>query len=403
MAAVATNTVRAALWLVALALLAVALAHWRSGQWLDQQRLQLQQRWYFSYAGYAVNPFAGTLALRDLRISSAPTADYLSIPTLTITGLSPLQLLLGLRPSAALSFAAPRVELYRRGALFEQWAARAPAACQSSGSWADLSVDSRGYAVAALHGELLENAIFGEFSLLATLRLEPVGALLLNARLQTQRADMTELSLAMWPQLEALQLTLQPDTDALQKHYQQCAEQAQQTLAQWRAEQHYWQLGPLRLRSQPPRLADWLAAPQPLRLSVRRSEYSVAEWLGLAGGHRLDAGSDLQLELAGERLAVAELAVLAPPQTAVAESPQPLPVPSGEQFQRQPWQQLSAQLGRPAQVYVAQRRQPHQGELVAVDERGLVLLQRHREGEVRLPLRRATIVRVQTGGVSVAQ
>ena len=400
MSMLARFALRGIAWLVVVAtaaLLLVALVHWRTGQWFEQQREQLQQQGYFSYAGYSVNPFTGSVELRDLRVSSAPTADYLSIPALNVRGLSILQLVLGRRPSQAVSFAAPRIEIYRRGSLYQSWAARSAQACSSSASWADMRVDGGGYLTAAVAGELRESDIFGEFALRSTLQIEPLGELRLQARLQTGRADMTELSLALWPQLEALELALQPNSAALLVHYQQCAEAAEQSLQEWRSTVPVWQLGPVQLAPQQPlSLQGWLAAPQPLLLVVSHSEYSLAEWLGLTGGHRLSEGSQWQFSVAGEPVPLDRVAVAAPHATAESAPLQIVAEQALPSYKRQPWQLLQGQLGLHAKVYQTQRRQPFSGELVEVSDRQLVLLQRHSEGEVRLSLRRATIARVET-------
>ncbi len=383
--------------LLALAALSVAVAHWRVGDWLERQRQQLDGAGYFSLAGYSVNPLAGSLVLRDLRIATAATADYLSLPAVTVEGLSLAQLVSGVLPAATLTISAPRVELYRRGALYRSWAARSAERCASSGSWADLDSDRGGYLTAALRAELGESDIYGEFILAGELTLAPLGKLALRGRLQTGRSDIGELGLAVWPQLEALQLQLQPDRDALLNHYQRCAEEAGQSTAQWRGSIGRWQLGALAVApAESAALAAWLADPVPINLAVARTEYSLAEWLGLAGSHRLDRGSRLALTVGGQQLPVGAVQIAAPRpagQDRAAATAEPI-MAAG--YQRRSWQQLPARLGQLAAVYVAQRKQPHRGELVAVDQRGLSLLQRHSEGEVVLPLRRATIVRVET-------
>lgn len=385
--------------LLAAAALLVGLAHWRVGDWLAAQRAQLGGSWHLSVGGYSVNPLAGAVELRDLRIATGPTADYLNIPTLQLSGFTALQLAAGRWPSAAIAFTAPRVELYRRGALYSAWAARAPERCASSGSWADLAVDRGGYLVAALRGELRESDIYGEFLLRAELASAPLGTLALQARLQAGRSGLAELTLNLWPQLEALQLQLRPDRAALLESYRQCAAAAGQSLAQWRAAQRSWQLGPLQLvPDDSAELAGWLADPVTLELAVSRSEYSLAEWLGLAGSFQLAEGSALQWRVGDRTVALAAVATLParlPASRGPANPSADLESAAGS-YQRQPWQQLPAQLGQLAAVYVAQRKEPHRGELVAVDQRGLSLLQRRSEGEVVLPLRRATIVRVET-------
>lgn len=382
--------------LLALAALSVAIAHWRVGDWLERQRQQLDGDGYFSLAGYSVNPLAGSLVLRDLRIAAAPTADYLSLPAVTVEGLSLAQLIGGVLPSAALTITAPRVELYRRGALYRSWAERSAERCGSSGSWADLEADRGGYLTAALRAELGESDIYGEFALAVELALAPLGELTVRGRLQTGRSDIGQLGLAVWPQLEALQLQLLPDRAALLDHYQGCANAAGQTSAEWRSTVGHWQLGPLAIEpAEPAALAVWLADPAPLSLAVARTEYSLAEWLGLAGSHRLDRGSSLALTVGGQRqpvgaVQIAQVRPSEPASEAAVESA----LASG--YQRRSWQQLPERLGQLAAVYVAQRRQPHRGELVAVDQRGLSLLQRYSEGEVVLPLPRVSIVRVET-------
>ena len=378
------------------ALATVSVAHWQVERWLEQQRKLLQGSGYFSFAGHSVNPFVGSVVLRQLRISTAANADYLSIPSLEVHGFSPSQLLLGLWPSGALSFRAPRVELFRRGDLYQAWAARVAPACSSSGSWADAQVDSRGYIVAKLHGQLGESDIFGEYQLDATLESQPTGALQVVAELATQRATMAELELAMWPQLAAMQLRMTPDADALQSHYQHCADEAGISLEAWRSAVTSWQLGPLEVTPREPQdVVEWLAAPQALQLDVERSEYSLVEWAGLAGAYRLDRGSRLQWRTGSHSQLLEAVATLAPRQSVAPDMPhsepqQPLPV-----YARQPWRQLPSAVGRSVKVYLVERAQPQMGELVEVDGRSLLLLQRHTQGEVTLPLARDTIVRVE--------
>ena len=375
---------------------AVAVAHWQVERWLEQQRQVLQGRGYISFVGHSVNPFIGSVELRQLRIATAANADYLSIPSLTLHGFSPWQLVLGLWPSDTLTFSAPRAELFRRGELYQAWAMRVAPACSSSGSWADAQVDSRGYIVAKLHGQLGESDIFGEYQLDATLQWQPVGALQVVAQLATQRASIADLDLAMWPQLAGMYLRISPDVDALKSHYQHCADEAGINLEAWRSSITSWQLGPLQvIPREPQAVVEWLAAPQALQLYVERSEYSLVEWAGLAGDYRLDRGSRLQWRVGSHSQLLEAVATLAPRQSVAPDMPhsepqQPLPA-----YARQPWRQLPSAVGRSVKVYLAQRAQPQKGELVEVDGRSLLLLQRHSQGEVTLSLSRDTIVRVE--------